>query len=106
MGKPIVDAEKEVKKAIHFCDYYSKNYEPLIPQFVKTEARRHTLVKYLPIGIVYNLVPFNFPLYLNVKGGLPSLLIGNTLMVRNADSCPNLGILLEETMEKAGFNNG
>jgi succinate-semialdehyde dehydrogenase/glutarate-semialdehyde dehydrogenase len=106
MGKPIVDAEKEAKKAIYFCDYYSQNYEPLLPQFIKTEAKKHTVVKYLPIGIVYNMVPFNFPLYLNVKGGLPSLLIGNTLLVRNADSCPRLGRLIEEVMVNAGFSNG
>lgn len=106
MGKPITDAENEVKKAISFCDYYSQNYKPLQPEVVKTEAKKHCLIKYFPVGTIYNLVPFNFPFYLNFKGGLPSLLIGNTLMARNADSCPNVGRITEEIMAKAGFNNG
>lgn len=106
MGKPIVQSEKEVQKSIYFCNYYAENYEPLLPQFVKTEAKKHCYVKYLPIGIVYNLVPFNYPFYLNFKGGLPSLLIGNCLFVRNADTCPMVGNIIEEIMEKAGFDNG
>lgn len=60
----------------------------------------------MPIGTIYFLVPFNFPFYLNFKGGLPSLLLGNVLLTRNSDSCPNVGRLVEEIMVKAGLNNG
>jgi succinate-semialdehyde dehydrogenase/glutarate-semialdehyde dehydrogenase len=41
-----------------------------------------------------------------LKGGLPNLLLGNTLLARNADTCPNVGRIAEEIMIKAGFNNG
>lgn len=77
-----------------------------MPQKVKTAAKKHTLIKYLPLGTIYFLVPFNFPFYLNFKGGLPNLLLGNTLLTRNADSCPNVGRLTEEVIAEAGFNNG
>ena len=73
---------------------------------MKTPAKKHTLIKYLPIGTIYYLVPFNFPFFLTFKGGLANLLIGNTLLARNADSCPNVGRLIEEVMVEAGFNNG
>ena len=65
-----------------------------MPQQIKTPAKKHTLVKYLPLGTIYFLVPFNFPFSLNFKGGLPNLLLGNTLFTRNADSCPELGRLI------------
>lgn len=106
MGKPIIDAQAEVNKAISFCNYYSKNYDALQPQPVKSDAKKHTLVKYFPTGTIYYIVPFNYPFYLNFKGGLPNLLLGNTLLARNADSCPNVGRITEEIMIKAGFNNG
>jgi len=38
------------------------------------------------------MVPFNFPFYLNFKGGLPNLLLGNCMLTRNADSTPLLGL--------------
>lgn len=106
MGKPIVEAEAEVKKVVSFCNYYGSEFHPLAPQKIKTPAKKHAFVKYLPLGTIYFLVPFNFPFYLNFKGGLPNLLLGNTLLARNADSCPNVGRLIEETMIEAGFSNG
>jgi succinate-semialdehyde dehydrogenase/glutarate-semialdehyde dehydrogenase len=106
MGKPICDAEGEVNKAIRFCKYYSENYAPILSQRVQADAKKHALVKYLPLGTVYFLVPFNFPFYLNFKGGLPNLLLGNVLLARNADSCPSVGRIVEECMIKAGFGNG
>jgi succinate-semialdehyde dehydrogenase/glutarate-semialdehyde dehydrogenase len=106
MGKPIIDAENEVTKTINFCKYYSQNYDALLPTPVKSDAKKHTLVKYLPTGTIYYIVPFNYPFYLNFKGGLPNLLLGNTLLARNADSCPNVGRIAEEIVNKAGFNNG
>ena len=106
MGKPITDAEGEVNKSIRFCKYYSENYAPILPQRVQADAKKHALVKYLPLGTIYYLVPFNFPFYLNFKGGLPNLLLGNVILARNADSCPTVGRIVEECMVKAGFNNG
>lgn len=106
MGKPINDAEAEVNKAIRFCKYYSENYAPILPQQVQGDGKKHVLVKYLPLGTIYYMVPFNFPFYLNFKGGLPNLLLGNVLLARNADSCPTIGRIIEECMNKAGFNNG
>jgi succinate-semialdehyde dehydrogenase/glutarate-semialdehyde dehydrogenase len=73
---------------------------------VQAEAKKHAMVKYLPLGTIYYLVPFNFPFYLNFKGGLPNLLLGNVLLTRNADSCPTVGRIVEECMVKAGFSNG
>ena len=52
------------------------------------------------------MIPFNFPFYLNLKGELPTLLAGNTIIARNADSCPTVGQIIEEIMIKAGFDNG
>lgn len=106
MGKPITDSRGEVSKAIRFCKYYSENYAPILPQLVQSEAKKQTMVKYLPLGTIYYLIPFNYPFYLNFKGGLPNLLLGNVLLARNADSCPNVGRIVEECMIDAGLGNG
>ena len=91
MGKPINQSKGEVMKTISFCKYYSENYQPLFPTNLKTDAKKKTIIKYNPLGSIYYIVPFNYPFYLNFKGGLPNLLIGNCLLMRNADSCPALG---------------
>jgi succinate-semialdehyde dehydrogenase/glutarate-semialdehyde dehydrogenase len=106
MGKPITQAMGEVNKTINFCQYYSKNFEPILPTLIKSDAKKKTLIKYNPLGVIYYIVPFNFPFYLNFKGGLPNLLLGNCLLMRNADSTPSLGELIEKLMIQAGYDSG
>lgn len=91
MGKPIKQSQGEVDKTISFCKYYSSHINDILPTQVKSDAKVKTLVKYLPMGVVYTIVPFNFPFYLAFKGGLPNLLLGNVLLCRGADSTPLLG---------------
>ncbi len=77
-----------------------------MPTHAKSDAKKKTLIKYFPLGTIYYIVPFNFPFYLNFKGGLPNLLLGNTLLTRNADSTPLVGKIVEELMVSAGFDSG
>jgi succinate-semialdehyde dehydrogenase/glutarate-semialdehyde dehydrogenase len=73
---------------------------------VKADAKVKTLIKYLPMGIVYGIVPFNFPFYLVLKSGLPNLLLGNSLLSRSSDSTPLLGNKVEEIFKESGFSSG
>lgn len=106
MGKPIKQSQGEVDKTISFCKYYSKNFNDILPTQIKSDAKVKTLVKYLPMGIVYYIIPFNFPFYLTFKGGLPNLLLGNVLLTRNADSTPLLGDKIEQIMKQSGYDSG
>lgn len=106
MGKPITQAGLEVDKTISFCKHYSQHFSDILPTEVKTDAKVKSHIKYEPIGTIYYIVPFNFPLFLNFKGGLPSLLLGNVMLARNSDCNPLLGKYIEELMVEAGFNSG
>ncbi len=48
----------------------------------------------VPIGVVYVIVPFNWPLIICFRGLIPQLALGNAVYVRFADSTPQLGLLL------------
>lgn len=106
MGKPIKQSQAEVDKTVTFCRYYSKNFNDILPSQVKSDAKVKTLIKYLPMGVVYSIIPFNFPFYLAFKGGLPNLLLGNVILSRNADSTPLLGDKIEQVTKQAGYDSG
>ena len=78
-------------KSVSFCRHFSKNYNDILPVRVKTDAKVKTLIKYDPLGIVYQIVPFNVPFYLTFKGCLTNFLLGNSLLTRNSDSTPLVG---------------
>lgn len=107
MGKPIVSARGEITRAISHCRYYAKHLpEYLAPTQLKTEAKRKTLIKYEPLGVIYYIIPFNFPFWLSFKGLTSTLLLGNSVIIRPADSTPMVGEAIQQIFDKAGLDNG
>lgn len=58
------------------------------------------------MGIVYHIVPFNFPFYLGFKSGLGNLLLGNVLFTKHSDCNALLAKFTEELFVEAGFDSG
>lgn len=104
-GKPISESLMEVAKCRGHCQYYAKNRESMLSlHMVATEAKR-SYVTYEPLGGVYVLVPFNFPLWLAFKPTISYLLAGNSVLLRSSDSTPLMGEALEELFNAAGFDS-
>jgi succinate-semialdehyde dehydrogenase/glutarate-semialdehyde dehydrogenase len=105
MGKPILESVGEVKKAAKHALYCSNNIESFVKDDeVKTENSK-SVVEFHPLGPIFVVTPFNFPVWLSIKGSLPALSIGNTMVVKVASSCPRTGICLEEAFKEAGFTD-
>lgn len=61
----------------------------------------------LPLGVVSSIAPFNFPLYLSLRGILPALALGNAV-VHKADIQVGIvsGSLIAKAFEEAGMLAG
>jgi len=55
-----------------------------------SKAKIKTEIVYKPLGIIYLMVPFNFPLQSGFRGGIAALLAGNSLLVKTTSCCPEL----------------
>lgn len=107
VGKPIVHSRMEITRAINHCRYYAKHMgEYLNPTLLKTEAKKKTLIKYEPLGVIFYILPFNFPFWLSFKGALGTLLLGNAVLMQPACSTPLVGEAVEQIFEKAGLDCG
>lgn len=51
------------------------------------------------------MVPFNFPFWLAFKSMIPKLAMGNTVLMKGADSCPRISLKIEELFIEAGYTN-
>lgn len=65
-----------------------------------------TEIVYKPLGIIYLMVPFNFPLQSGFRGGIAALLAGNSLLVKTTSCCPALAEFIEKLVMEAGFDGG
>jgi len=106
MGKPIKESRAEVQKSAKHCRYYAEHIEEYLkPETLKT-AHKKTTVVFQPLGVIYHVTPFNFPLWLIFKGVIPCVAAGNTIINKNPTICPRTGDLAEQAFVEAGFEKG
>ncbi len=110
-GKPILLAEAEVSRAI--VTFTAAAEEARRPQGETLaldsfpSGRGHTgFTRRFPIGTVYGITPFNFPLNLVAHKVAPCLAVGNAILVKPAPKAPLTSLLLAEALEAAGVPAG
>ena len=106
MGKPIKEARSEVEKCAWVMEYYADNGQILsTDEVVNTDARK-TVIRFQPIGVIGSIMPWNFPYWQALRFAAPSLIIGNTIVLKPASATMQCGIEIEKTFNKAGLPEG
>ena len=105
MGKPISSAIAEVKKSANHCKFYAENLEKYLRITNFKSSGKKSYVAKQPIGVIYQITPFNFPFWLCFKSGIPTLALGNSILHKNSHSTPIMGLALEELFKEAGYEN-
>ena len=106
MGKPLVDSRAEVDKCAWACDWFADHGPKMLePEPVETEAVR-TQVVYVPLGVLFAIMPWNFPYWQVLRALAPAVTAGNTVVLKHAPSTTGCALLLAEVAEEAGFPPG
>ena len=106
-GKPIADAEGEVKRAMNIIEYAAGEGRRMfgyttpseLPNTVAYTVRR-------PLGVVAIITPWNFPIAIPAWKIAPALICGNTLVFKPASSTPLSAVKLVEVFHDAGLPDG
>ena len=106
MGKPLSQSIAEVEKSALCCRYYAeKAAEFLAPKTYKTDYSLSE-AHYEPIGIVYAIMPWNFPLWQVFRCAVPAIMAGNTVVLKHAQNVPQCALAIQEVFDLAGFPKG
>jgi succinate-semialdehyde dehydrogenase/glutarate-semialdehyde dehydrogenase/succinyl-CoA reductase len=106
MGKAIKEARSEVEKCAWAIEYYADNGQIFsTDEVVNTDARK-TVIRFQPIGVIGSIMPWNFPYWQALRFAAPSLMIGNTIVLKPASATMQCGIEIEKTFSRAGLPDG
>jgi acyl-CoA reductase-like NAD-dependent aldehyde dehydrogenase len=106
MGKPLKESLAEVEKCAWVMEFYGDNGETFLNQeLINTDARK-SFISFEPIGIIASIMPWNFPYWQALRFAAPSLMAGNTIVLKPASVTMQCGIEIENMFSKAGFPEG
>ena len=106
MGKPIGEARGEIHKCAWVCEYYADHGEGfLASEAVTTDASR-SYVRYAPLGTILAVMPWNFPFWQVFRAAAPTLMAGNTVLLKHASNVPACAARIERILADAGLPIG
>lgn len=110
-GKPIKDARAEARRARNTFRIAAEEAKRLggevIPLDLMAGSEGRTgIVRRFPVGVVFGITPFNFPLNLVAHKVAPAMACGNPIIIKPASKTPLSAIILGEIITGAGWPAG
>tara|TARA_R110000823_G_scaffold159218_8_gene290642 strand:+ start:5477 stop:6871 length:1395 start_codon:yes stop_codon:yes gene_type:complete len=104
MGKLLKQSKQEIELCAGICDWTAANG----PDNLKDEERElpdggKGIITNSPIGVIYGIQPWNFPVYQVMRYSIANLMAGNGILLKHAENVTGTGLMLQKIYEKAGL---
>jgi succinate-semialdehyde dehydrogenase/glutarate-semialdehyde dehydrogenase/succinyl-CoA reductase len=106
MGKTIKESLSEVEKCSWVLKYYADNGKILSKDEVINSDARKSTISFEPLGIIASIMPWNFPYWQALRFASPSLMVGNTSILKPSSKTIQCGIKIQEMFENVGIPEG
>ncbi|KAF9461035.1 aldehyde dehydrogenase [Collybia nuda] len=96
----------DVSIGIDVVKYYAGWADKIMGDTIETDERKLSYTRHEPIGVVAQILPWNFPLMLFCWKIGPALATGNTIVLKSSEFTPLTAIRMAEIIHEAGFPPG
>lgn len=106
-GKPIRDARAaDLPLAIDCLRYYAGYADKIHGQTIPVRGNYFTYTRREPVGVVGQIIPWNFPILMVAWKWGPALATGCTIVMKPAEQTPLTCLRLARLAQKAGIPDG
>ncbi len=104
-GKLFRDGLSEVEICAAIFDYTAAHGPDALADEERTHGRNGArgVVTYQPLGVIYSIQPWNFPIYQPVRVLAANLMAGNGCVLKHATICTGSGLRLRDLCIEAGL---
>jgi succinate-semialdehyde dehydrogenase/glutarate-semialdehyde dehydrogenase len=106
MGKIISEASSEVEKCAMTAEYFAEHAEFFLKDESLEANYTKSFVTHQPIGVVLGIMPWNFPFWQVFRYVAPTLMAGNTTLLKHAPNTCGCSLALEKIFLEAGAPEG
>lgn len=105
-GKTITDARGDVQGVLNTLRYYAGWADKIEGRTVPVRGNFLSYTLRQPVGVVGQIIPWNFPLLMLAWKWGPALACGNTIVMKLAEQTPLTGMRMAELSLEAGIPEG
>ena len=106
-GKPIRDSQAiDVPQTIDTFRYYAGYADKIYGQTIPMPGNYFTYTRREPVGVVGQIIPWNFPMLMVAWKWAPALAAGCTVVLKPAEQTPLTALYLAHLAREAGFPDG
>jgi succinate-semialdehyde dehydrogenase/glutarate-semialdehyde dehydrogenase len=102
MGKTLKSAVAEVEKCVAGLRYYADQG----PGFLEPTTAGNVTARWLPMGAVLAVMPWNFPYWQVVRFMAPAMMAGNVGLLKHASAVQGCAGLIEDMVREGGAPKG
>ena len=106
-GKPIRDSfYVDLDATIKCYRYYAGWADKIQGRTIPVDGNYLSLTHHEPVGVVGQIIPWNFPLMMQAWKLAPAICAGNTVVMKLAEQTPLTGLCVASLAAEAGFPDG
>lgn len=103
MGRPLHYANGEVNGFFERANYLCENATQILAPDVYTDKEGfERSIVHAPLGTIFVISAWNYPMLITVNSVVPALLSGNTVLLKHSSTTPKIGEHFEKAFKKLG----
>jgi len=106
MGKPIAQALAEVDKCAWCCEFFATHAGELLADRVTESNATRSSIAFRPLGVIFAIMPWNFPYWQVFRAAAPALMAGNAMVLKHADSTTRCALEIQRVFSEAEAPGG